>query len=92
MIIVVPHLPPSDGWYIRVSRSSTGDNELSPGLLTVLPPRPYIKVRGILYKQQIIMGESVDSKTCRKSTKYQQWCTFSTKVAGGDMPMVPRAL
>ena len=84
--IHLPHLPPGDGWYIRVSRSSTGNNQLSPSLLTVFPPRPYIKVRGILWKQWTMI-----------LLLHPKWVenhksTFSTNVAGGDMPMVPRAL
>lgn len=50
------HLSPGDGWYIRVSRSSTGDDQLSPSLLTVLPTRSYVKVRRVLRNQSSIIG------------------------------------
>lgn len=43
------YLSPGDGWNLRVSRSSTRDDKLSAGLLTVFPTRPHIKVRGVLY-------------------------------------------
>lgn len=49
-------LSPGDGWYIRVSRSSTGDDQLSPSLLTVLPARSYVKVRRVLRNQSSIIG------------------------------------
>lgn len=80
------NLSPVDGWYVRVSRGSTGDNKLSPRLLTVLPPRSHVKVRGIL------------EETHKHQTHHEDFlahqCTLRlaadrSKPAMSDLPLAP---
>lgn len=57
------YLSPYDGWNLRVSRSSTGDDQLSPRLLAVLAPGPHVEVRGVLGSHDDIQHTNLQGKS-----------------------------
>lgn len=84
--IHAPHLSPGDGWYIRVSRSSTGDYQLSPSLLTVLPPGPYVKVRGVLRNHHTVMDTKSTAERAENRPDISSGVPLAPKWQGETCP------
>lgn len=87
---VVSYLPPGDGWYLRVSRGSTGDDQLSTSLLAVLPTRPHVKVGGILWANTHTMSQTKShNKSHQKGGEKTTHITFGQRFLPVPVPLAP---
>lgn len=85
-----PCLSPCDVWK-GVSLCLTGDDQFSPSLLSVLPSRNHREFWRILAR--VKQPDCVNEMWHRSEIVHTlEVCTFSTRGAGEDHPMEPRAL